>query len=331
MIAPVSPDAGEHLTGSRFLVLGMGAAGTSATKALADVGATCVVVDECGAADAASIDGLDLSEFDAVMASEAFAPHSAAILRCQAEGLPVWSEVEFAWRIRATDAPWVLVTGTRGKTITTQMVGSIAAASGIDVAVCGTTGVTVIDAARAGHQLLSVGIAAPQLRFTSTVSPAAAVCLTVESDHLDGHGSLDDSRTDSARVYRRVRHAAVYPARDRPIETMVEEAEVVEGCRAVGITRGAPSVSQMGVVDGFLLDRAFGESRHHEAFEMGNVSDLQHLVAGEVPPYLITNALSAAALARAVGAAPEAVGAGLRSFSLDSHGTAFVRKLDGVA
>jgi UDP-N-acetylmuramoylalanine--D-glutamate ligase len=60
------------------------------------------------------------------------------------------------------------------------------------------------------------------------------------------------------------------------------------------------------------------------------MEDLKHLVAGAVPPYLAINALSAAALARAVGVAPEAVHQGLAGFALDHHRTAFVRELDGV-
>ena len=330
MIAPGPPDGGEHLAGSRFLVLGMGVGGRSATRALDEIGASAVSVDANGAGDLESLEGLNLGEFDAVMASAAFAPHSAAVVACQAAGLPIWSEMEFAWRVRASDAPWVLVTGTNGKTTTTQMVGSIAEAAGIDVKVCGNMGVPVIDAAREGHELMAVEIASLQLHFTSTLSPAAAVCLNADIDHLDWHGSLDAYRADKARVYRHVRAAAVYSARDRLVETMVEDADVVEGCRAIGITRGAPSISQLGVVDGILLDRAFGNSRLSHAVEIGHVGDLQHLVAGEVPPYLVTNALSAAALVRAVGAPPEAVGAGLRAFSLDHHRTAFVRRLDDV-
>lgn len=330
MIFPDSPDGGEHLAGRRLLVLGTGVAGTATLAALADLGASAVSVDANGTGDLTSVEGLDLRDFDAVMASAAFSPHSEAILACQSAGLPVWSEMEFAWRVRANDAQWVLVTGTNGKTTTTQMVGAIARASGIDVKVCGNMGVSVIDAARAGHDLLAVEIASLQLHFTSTISPAAAVCLNADTDHVDWHGSLDAYRADKARVYRHARTAAVYPARDTLVETMVEEAEVVEGCRAIGITRGAPAVSQLGVVDGILLDRAFGESRLSHAIELGHVSDLHHLVAGDVPPYLVTNALSAAALVRAVGGSPEAVSAGLRGFALDHHRTAFVRTLDGV-
>jgi UDP-N-acetylmuramoylalanine--D-glutamate ligase len=327
---PQTPDGGGHLAGKRFLVLGTGVAGSSAVKALGDIGAHAVTVDENGSADFASIDGLDLSVFDAAMVSAAFAPHSAPVRACEAAGLPLWSEMEFAWRVRAHDAPWVLVTGTNGKTTTTQMVGAMATAAGIDVAVCGNMGIPVIDSAREPHDLLAVEIASLQLHFTSTLSPAAAVCLNADSDHLDWHGSVEAYRADKGRVFRHNRVAAVYPARDRLVEAMVEDADVVEGCRAIGITRGAPSVSQLGVVEGLLIDRAFTDSRRLEGIEIGHVSDLAHLVAGEVPPYLVSNALSAAALVRAVGAAPHAVGEGLRSFSLDRHRTAFVRRLDDV-
>ncbi|BDZ61356.1 hypothetical protein GCM10025873_11470 [Demequina sediminis] len=112
---------------------------------------------------------------------------------------------------------------------------------------------------------------------------------------------------------------------------MVEEADVIDGARAIGVTLGAPAVSQLGIVDGVMCDRAFLDSRHHEAIELAHVEDLDHLVAGDVPPYLALNALAAAALCRAVGVAPEAVRDGLRGFRLDAHRTAWVRDVDGVA
>ncbi len=328
--APVRPDGGAHLAGTRVLVLGVGIAGLSTVAALADIGADAVTVDANGAADHTSVDGLDLAAFDVVMASAAFSPSSDAIIACLDAGLPVWSEMEFAWRVRATDAPWVLVTGTNGKTTTTQLVGAMAAAAGVDVMVCGNMGVSVIDAARGSHALLAVEIASLQLHFTHTVSPAAAVCLNVDVDHLDWHGSLDAYRAAKAKVFQLARVAAVYPAHDPMVEQMVEEADVVEGCRAIGITGGSPAVSQLGVVDGLLVDRAFTEQRRTEARELGEVEDLAHLVHGDVPPYLVTNALSAAALALAVDVPPAAIREGLRAFALDQHRTAFAGTVDGV-
>ncbi len=328
--SPDTADAGVHLADKRFIVLGLGVAGTSAAKALDEIGADYVTVDGSGGAEWTTLEGLDLSGFDAVMASAGYAPHSSDVRACEAAGLPIWSEMEFAWRVRAHDEPWVLITGTNGKTTTTQMVGAIAAAAGLDVSVCGNMGNPVITAARESHDLLAVEIASLQLHFTTTLSPAAAVCLNADTDHVDWHGSIEAYRADKARVYERVRVACVYPMADRTVEQMVEEADVIEGCRAIGVTIGAPSVSQLGVVDGVLVDRAFHDDRQSTAHELAELADLSHLVAGDVPPYLVTNALSAAALARAVGIEPRAVRDGLRSFGLDEHRTAFVRRLDDV-
>ncbi|MGC4175771.1 UDP-N-acetylmuramoyl-L-alanine--D-glutamate ligase [Demequina sp.] len=318
------------IEGLRVLVLGVGVAGTSTVAACRELGATAVTVDANGAADHLSVDEVDLSAFDVVMASAAFAPHSEAIRACEAAGLPIWSEMEFAWRVRRPDIPWVLVTGTNGKTTTTQMVGAIAAAGGLDVRVCGNMGIPVIEAARAQCDLVAVEIASLQLHFTHTLSPHAAVCLNADDDHTDWHGSLEAYRAAKARVYQHVQVACVYPAADRLVEQMVEEADVIDGCRAIGVTLGVPSVSQLGIVDRHLVDRAFHQERRTHAIELGTLDDLAHLVAGAVPPYLATNALSAAALARAVGVGPEAVHEGLSGFSLDHHRTAFVRELAGV-
>ncbi|WP_084104248.1 UDP-N-acetylmuramoyl-L-alanine--D-glutamate ligase [Demequina sp. NBRC 110056] len=323
--------SGEPLAGLRVLILGLGVAGRSAREACAEVGATAVVVDP-GAPDA---DHADLAEvavagFDLCMSSPGFAPHHPWVVAVADAGVEIVSEMEFAWRVRRQGIPWVLVTGTNGKTTTTQMVGAIAAAGGLDVAVCGNMGVPVIAAARERRDLLAVEIASLQLHFTSTLSPHAAVCLNADEDHLDWHGSVEAYRADKARVYNLVQVACVYPAADAVVEAMVADAEVVEGARAIGVTLGSPAVSQLGVVEGLLADRAFHDGRRTEALELGAVSDLEHLVAGAVPPYLVTNALAAAALCRAVGVAPEAVGEGLRSFGLDAHRTAHVATVGEV-
>lgn len=317
--------------GTRVLVLGVGVAGRSAAEVTTELGGTAVTVDANGAADHRDVSEVDLSTFDVVMSSPGFAPHSDAVRACEEAGLPIWSEMEFAWRVRRPGIPWVLVTGTNGKTTTTQMVGAIASAGGLDVRVCGNMGIPVIHAGREESDLVAVEIASLQLHFAHTISPHAAVCLNADDDHTDWHGSLDAYRADKARVYRHVQVACVYPAADRRVEAMVEDADVVEGARAVGVTLGAPGPSQLGIVEGLLLDRAFVADRHRQAAELGEVADLAHLVAGDVPPYLATNALAAAALCRAVGVPAEAVRAGLRGFALDRHRAAWVRDLDGVS
>lgn len=329
---PASADAGAALAGTRLLVLGLGVGGTAAVRVSREIGATTETVDADPAAGADHLDisTVHLGSFDAVVASAAFAPHSKAILGAHGAGLPVWSEMEFAWRVRVNDSPWVLITGTNGKTTTTHLTAAIAQAGGLDAKACGNMGVSVIDAARAGHDLLAVEIASLQLHFTHSITPAAAVCLNADVDHLDWHGTVGAYRADKARVYRGTSIACVYPAQDPVVTAMVEDAEVTEGARAVGITLGAPAVSQLGVVDGIVVDRAFGAARATEAIELCEVSDLAHLVGGEVPPHLVTNTLAAAALARAVGVPPQAVRTALESFELDHHRTALVREVAGV-
>lgn len=319
------------LDGLRVLVLGLGVAGRSAREAAGAEGATAVSVDPHAAdADHASLDGLDLAGFDLCMSSPGFAPHHPWVVAVADAGVEIVSEMEFAWRVRRHGIPWVLVTGTNGKTTTTQMVGAIAAAGGLDVAVCGNMGIPVIAAAREAHDLVAVEIASLQLHFTTTLSPHAAVCLNADEDHLDWHGSVDAYRADKARVYRHVQVACVYGAHDALVEQMVAEADVADGARAVGITLGSPAVSQLGIVEGVLVDRAFHDTRRREALELGHLGDLAHLVAGAVPPYLAFNALAAAALCRAVGVVPEAVARGFAGFSLDAHRTAFVARVDDV-
>ncbi|BDZ61357.1 hypothetical protein GCM10025873_11480 [Demequina sediminis] len=197
------------LAGKRVLVLGTGIAGTAAAEVTRELGGTAVTVDANGSADHLDVSELELEAFDLVMASPGFAPHSEAVRACEAAGLEIWSEMEFAWRVRRPGIPWVMVTGTNGKTTTTQMVGAIAAAGGLDVRVCGNMGIPVIHAAREECDLVAVEIASLQLHFAHTISPHAAVCLNADDDHTDWHGSLEAYRADKAKVYQHVRVACV--------------------------------------------------------------------------------------------------------------------------
>ena len=112
-------------------------------------------------------------------------------------------------------------------------------------------------------------------------------------------------------------------------EQLVIDADVIEGCRAVGFTLGIPALSMVGLVDEILADRAFVEQRHHSAAELATIADVQ----GEAPsiaPHYLANALAAAALARAYGVGPLSVRDGLRAFRPDPHRIAEVGTVDGV-
>jgi UDP-N-acetylmuramoylalanine--D-glutamate ligase len=319
------------LAGRRALVLGMGVTGTAAAEALSAAGARVVTIDRARSADHTDVSQVRLEQFDLAIASPGWPPHGDALRAVEAAGVEVWSEIELAWRLRREGVPWVLVTGTNGKTTTVRMIGAIARRSGLECAVVGNVGEAAVAAAGLPLDLLVVEVSSFQLHYTSSVEPLASVCLNVDDDHSDWHGSREAYAAAKARVYMNVREACVYPAADPAIEAMVRDADVAEGCRAVGLTLGAPGLAQMGFVDGVMVDRAFHDARQHEAIELASLADLEHLVAGSVPPYLAFDALAAAALARAAGIEPGFIREALRTFRLDAHRTAVVARVDGVA
>jgi UDP-N-acetylmuramoylalanine--D-glutamate ligase len=157
------------------------------------------------------------------------------------------------------------------------------------------------------------------------MSPLASAVLNIAPDHVDWHGSLDEYIRAKGRIYENCQVACVYNVADETTRKLVEEADVIEGCRSIGFTLGAPGLSMLGVVDGILADRAFVEDRQRNAAELGTIYDVEPHA-----PHNIANALAAGALARAYGVPSAAVRDGLRAFRPDPHRIAFVASIDGV-
>ena len=122
--------------------------------------------------------------------------------------------------------------------------------------------------------------------------------------------SYDSYLADKAKVYERTQMACLYNAEQIETERMVENADVVEGCRAVGFTTLTPAISMLGVVEGLLVDRAFIEERRDSAAELASMTDLGALA----PRHMVANALAAAGLVRAYGVEPKAVRQGIQDY-----------------
>ena len=136
--------------------------------------------------------------------------------------------------------------------------------------------------------------------------------------------------TPRPRIYAGVQASCVYNVADPETERMVEEAEVVEGARAIGFTLGTPGLSMLGVVDDLLVDRAFIQQRRDSALELAKVSDVPGAAGRPAAPHLVANALAAAALARSFGVPATAVRDGLRATALGAHKIQTVAELAGV-
>ncbi len=330
---------------SRVLVAGLGVSGRAAVAALAPLVASVRTVDQAAPdADQTDVDAVDLAAFDLIIASPGWPPHGPILQAAAGLGVPIWSEVELAWRLRARRpdgrfAPWLAVTGTNGKTTTVEMLASILRAAGLQAPAVGNVGAPVVAAAQDGTlDALAVELSSFQLHFTHTMTVHAGAVLNVAPDHLDWHGGLAAYAADKGRIYSGATVACVYSVADRQTEELVRAAEVAEGARAVGFTLGAPAVGQLGVVEGMLVDRAFhteagDPDRQRTAVELATLDDLVAMAGpdGRVPGHVVANSLAAAALARAGGVTAEAVRSGLRAFRPGGHRIATVRSLDRVA
>jgi UDP-N-acetylmuramoylalanine--D-glutamate ligase len=337
--------------GLRVAVLGLGVTGFAATDTLAELGADVLVVaagaDDlrirmCGVIGAtyvqetgASPVPAELTAFapDLIVVSPGYHPDHPILLWAHQAGVPVWGDIELAWRVRdkvGAPAEWILVTGTNGKTTTVQMAAAMLASAGYRVAPCGNIGVPVLDAVRdpTGFDVLVVELSSYQLHYMNAIWPHSAVCLNIADDHLDWHGSFAAYLAAKAKIYRNVRVACVYNKADPRTEAMVEEAEVVEGARAIGFGLGVPGRSDLGVVEGILCDRAFVDDRHNTASEITTLDELH--AQGLTAPHIVANILAAAALARAFGASPEAIAEALHTFRLDAHRNEVVARINDV-
>lgn len=330
--------------GKNVTVAGLGVSGIPAARVLHGLGAVVTVVndgdDERSRKQAEELtaegitvrlgDGATLPEgTELVVTTPGWQPDKPLFSAAAAAGVPVWGDVELAWRLRGPDAaPWLAVTGTNGKTTTVRMLASVLEAAGLRTAAVGNIGVSLLDVVTGDQEydVLAVELSSYQLHWAPSLRAHSATVLNLAPDHLDWHGSMEAYAADKGRVYEGNQVACVYNVADKATEDLVREADVEEGCRAIGFTLNAPAPSQLGVVDGILVDRAFVPDRQKQAQELAEISDVQ-----PPAPHNIANALAAAALARAYGVPATAVRDGLRAFRPDAHRIEHVADVADVA
>ncbi|MGG5257588.1 UDP-N-acetylmuramoyl-L-alanine--D-glutamate ligase [Phycicoccus avicenniae] len=331
--------------GLRVLVAGLGVSGFAAADALLERGAQVVVVDGAEPADGSpmserarildilgavlrygedAVAALPDEPLDLVVTSPGWRPDQPLLAAAAAAGIPVWGEVELAWRMRPREgaAPWLAVTGTNGKTTTVQLLTAMLRAAGLRACSAGNVGTPILEAVMDPQpfDVIAVELSSFQLHWSHSLAPRASVCLNIAPDHVDWHGSLDEYARAKGRVYENTEVACVYNVQDERTLRLVEDADVQEGCRAVGFTLGVPGLSELGLVEDVLADRAFVPERRTSAAELGTLEDLRSGPDAPAPaPHLVANALAAAALARAHGVPPAAVRQGMRDFVPEPH------------
>ena len=316
---------------SAVLVVGAGITGRAVLAALAPLGARATLTDDNPVALTTlaqqGVEVLDpgsavdrIASFDLVITSPGIPPTAPIPVAAAAAGVPVWGDVELAWRLDRSGRfgpprQWLVVTGTNGKTTTTSMLYAMLQAGGRRAVLCGNIGDPVLSMLDRPAEVLAVELSSFQLHWAPSLRPEAGVVLNVAEDHLDWHGSMAAYATDKARALTgRVAVAGL----DDVIaaELLVEAPAPVK----VGFRLGDPARGELGVRDGVLVDNAFGRD-----LVVAGVDTIP--VAG---PVGVLDALAAAALARAVDVPAAAIAAALATFQVGRHRAEVVAISDGI-
>ncbi|MGV8857028.1 UDP-N-acetylmuramoyl-L-alanine--D-glutamate ligase [Rhodoglobus sp.] len=344
-------------SGLKVAVLGLGATGFSAADTLTELKADVLVIADTasenrvemakvvgaaltlGGSPHTQVSALSSHRPDVVIVSPGYPLDHPLLEWCRTADVPMWTEIELAWRLRdktGTPAEWIAITGTNGKTTTAQLTAHILSTAGFRAGAVGNIGIPVLDAIRYpdGFDFLVVELSSFQLHGmprhgVGAISPLASVCLNLADDHLDWHGSRDAYAQAKATVYSNTKIAAVYNRAVLATQEMVEEADVIEGCRAIGFGLDSPGPSDFGIVSDLLAERAFHEDRHNVAVELFTLDELRQ--RNLAAPHMLANILAASALTRAAGISIEALRAGVASFQVDAHRNEVVLISGGVS
>ncbi|MFC3849700.1 UDP-N-acetylmuramoyl-L-alanine--D-glutamate ligase [Corynebacterium hansenii] len=332
------------------LVTGAGVSGEGAIKILRDLGCPEIhLVDDSAErgrplADSHGVDwctadaarGL-LSDAAAVVTSPGWRPDTPLLVDAADAGVPVVGDVAVAFagdRAGTWGDPrtWLVVTGTNGKTTTTAM---LAAMLGDRGAAVGNIGVALHDALTAADRVdvLAAELSSFQLHWAPELRPDAGALLNLAEDHIDWHGSYDAYGADKAIAL--TGGVAVFGADDADVVKQVE-ALAADGRlapAAVGFTIGEPEPGQIGVRDGRIIDRAFGDrstDEPHEDTAVGGV-DVAPIEGISPPgPAGVLDALAATALARSVGVRAADIAEALAGFTVRAHRGQVVHSAGGV-
>jgi UDP-N-acetylmuramoylalanine--D-glutamate ligase len=285
----------------RALVLGLARSGEAAALALARRGVRVLAVDRSEEVDTGRLraegvevvlgaeDPVLVDDVDLLVKSPGVPNEVPLVAAARSRGVTVWSEVELGARLLAN--PLIGVTGTNGKTTTSELLGEMFRAAGRPVAVAGNVGrpLTGLDGAIADDTWIVCELSSFQLEDIEELRPRVAVLLNLTPDHLDRHGNLEAYRAAKLRIFEN----------QGPDDVAV-------------VPRGFPPVAGAG---------------HRVEFAGDDPLPAEPRIPGA---HNRENAAAAAAAARAAGIAEEAVATALRTFAGVPHRLELIRELAGV-
>jgi UDP-N-acetylmuramoylalanine--D-glutamate ligase len=209
-------DSFQLNAGDALLVIGLGRSGLASLRVLARHGVRLYATDEkprealsetIATAEASGAVFVEPAELDGLLGTIAWAvlspgvpPISPVVRALHQRNVPVIGEIELAYRL--CNAPIVAVTGTKGKSTTTALIGHLLRACGLQVRVGGNIGNPLIDEVEGttSDEWVVAEVSSFQLETIRAFKPRVAVLLNIAPDHLDRYPSMDEYAEAKYRI-----------------------------------------------------------------------------------------------------------------------------------
>lgn len=334
MTAAPTFDAAE-----RVLVIGLGKSGRACVRVLSARGATVLCTDEkppqalaealaeverLGAHFVAPEDlGAELARLRVAVLSPGVPPSSAVLTRVREAGVPVVGEIEVAYRLAR--APLLAITGTKGKSTTTALIGHLLRACGRTAHVGGNIGNPLIEEAIVASQddWIVAEVSSFQLETIQTFRPRVAVLLNVAPDHLDRYASLEEYAEAKFRIVANQSSDDWFVGNlDDPRVAALREGGRLRA-RQRWFTLGPPSEG----VAMYVRDDVLHYVPDDGAADVPIVTRHEIPLAGE---HNVQNAMAALLATLALGCDPQRLREGIASFRPMHHRLESVGEVGGV-
>lgn len=304
-----------EFAGKKVLVLGGGVTGSAVAKIMEEVGATVKVADEKPLPDfvAHPIDDYSNLDFDFAIVSPGWKPDHPLVRALLSRGIKVTNEIDLAWHFKKLHMPgqkWVAITGTNGKTTTTELTAAMLNAAGISAVACGNVGTTVIESIWSDkkYEVLVLELSSFQIHWMEDPEFEAVAILNIADDHSDWHGSFESYAKAKIKLLTHT-DTGIINGQD---SYLVQSIGNWTG-RKIYFGLDTPAAGQLGLVEELLVDRAFCADPK-EAGAICELTEVQPTV-----PHSVANTLAAAGIARALGADLESIRNAIKDFTPGRH------------
>jgi UDP-N-acetylmuramoylalanine--D-glutamate ligase len=338
-----------ELENKTVIVVGLGATGIAVAHFLKKRGATVIVNDraveetlgsrvqrlhEMGIAMELGGHRSQIFEKADLVVLSPGVPHTIEpVLRAKKRGVPVIGEIELAARF--IKEPIIAITGTNGKTTTTELLGSMLTRSGFNVFVGGNIGNPLISYADAEQKadFIVAEISSFQLDTIDAFRPRISVLLNITVDHLDRYPNLDAYAASKLRIFENQQPSdlAVLNGSSPLVRSLTEPLKIIK------LYYGSLNSGELGAVNnGTRIRFHLKESKRRD-----NKRPLEHLASCDqrflnvsdfnlIGRHNLENAAAAALAALAAGASPEAVQEALNRYQGTAHRLEHIDTLHGV-